>query len=97
MKKETTVAALLQGATKPGREELVEQLIDAVWQIDRHRLRAKIVHRALWHFLNHERVSVLSKQQKLELDEMLHMLNRSHDRLGESVDEATEYCRRLDR
>jgi hypothetical protein len=97
LKNETTLEALMQGTTKPGRKELVEKLIDAVWQIDRQRLQAKIVHRALWHFLNNEGVSLLSKQQRLELEEMLRMLNSSHDQLGESLDGATKYCKYLDR
>jgi hypothetical protein len=70
----------------------VAELIDLVWQADQRTRRIKIVHRALWHFVNDVCSENFPKQEKSELYEMLQMLKHHHDRLEDFLGEATKYC-----
>jgi hypothetical protein len=96
MKNEEKAEAMLGKMKRTGEKEKLGQLIDVVWEADQRSRRIKIVHRALWHFVNDVCGGNLPKKQELELYEMLRMLKRHQDRLEDFIAEATKYCDELE-
>lgn len=92
MKNKKEAVATLEEVKETQKKESLAELIDLVWQAVQRSRRIKIVHRALWHFVNDVCSGNLPKKQESELYEMLRMLNRHQDRLEDFLGEAGEYC-----